>query len=108
MNTDFQELFNKSIKNLRLERGFSQEKFSEYCNLSADNYRSLEYNRHAPTCSTLNAVCKAFNLSPLQLLKYGIDSIENEELYLNALKGLNENQLNLVLDFIQLLKNRNY
>ena len=42
--TNFQELINKSIKELRKRTGLSQEKFSEKCGLSTDGYRNIEHN----------------------------------------------------------------
>lgn len=102
--TDFQALLNNSIKNLRSSLGMSQEKFSEKCGLSTDNYRNLEYNRHAPKSSTIDKICSAFNITPLELLRYGMDKPANIEDITDVLTGLTETQIKLVKDFIVLLR----
>lgn len=103
--TDFQALINKSIKNLRLSLGMSQEKFSEKCGLSTDNYRNLEYNRHSPKSSTVDKICSAFNLTPLELLRFGTEQPSNTEQIVDSLSGLTNTQLDIVRDFIGLVRN---
>lgn len=105
--TDFQVLINKSIKNLRLSLGMSQEKFSDKCGLSTDNYRNLEYNRHSPKSSTIDKICATFNLTPFELLRYGIERPNNIEQYTDLLNGLSETQINMVKDFIALVRKYN-
>ncbi len=105
--TDFQVLINKSIKNLRLSLGMSQEKFSDKCGLSTDNYRNLEYNRHSPKSSTIDKICATFNLTPFELLRYGIEQPNNIEQYTDLLNGLSETQINMVKDFIALVRKYN-
>ena len=102
--TDFQALINNSIKNLRLSLGMSQEKFSEKCGLSTDNYRNLEYNRHSPKSSTIDKICSTFNLTPIELLSYGTEHPNNLQQINDALSTLSENQLNIVKEFIQLIR----
>ena len=102
--TGFQELINKSIKNLRLSRKMTQEKFSEMCGLSTDNYRNLEYNRHAPKSSTIDKICSTFNISPLELLRYGTEQTNDIEQITDLLREMPEAQLNMVKDFITLVR----
>lgn len=103
--TDFQALLNKSIKNLRLSLGISQEKFSEKCGLSTDNYRNLEYNRHSPKSSTIDKICSTFNISPMELLQYGMEQPCDIEQITNSLGGMSETQLAMIKDFIVLVRN---
>lgn len=102
--TDFQALVNKSIKNLRLSLDMTQEKFSEKCGLSTDNYRNLEYNRHAPKSSTVDKICSTFNLTPVELLRYGMEQSNDIEQITDLLREMPEAQLNMVKDFIALVR----
>lgn len=102
--TDFQELINKSIKNLRLSLDMTQEKFSEKCGLSTDNYRNLEYNRHTPKSSTIDKICSTFNLTPIELLRYGAEKPNDIEQITDSLASLSDTQLNMVKDFITLVR----
>ena len=102
--TDFQYLINNSIKNLRLSLGLSQEKFSEKCEISSDNYRNLEYNRHTPKASTIDKICHTFNLSPIDLLQYGMKKSKNTNIILNSVNDLSEKQILMVNDFIKIIK----
>ncbi len=102
--TDFQALINKSIKNLRLSLNVTQEKFSEMCGLSTDNYRNLEYNRHAPKPSTIDKICSTFKLTPIELLRCGMEQPSDIEEITDLLSGMPDWQLNMVKDFITLIR----
>ena len=82
----------------------TQEKFSEMCGLSTDNYRNLEYNRHAPKSSTIDKICSTFNISPLELLRYGTEQTNDIEQITDLLREMPEAQLNMVKDFITLVR----
>ena len=105
--TDFQSLINISIKKLRLETGLSQEKFSEKCDISSDNYRNIENNRHTPKAITINKICDTFNISPIELLSLTLKPISQSKIerVMEQLKELDENQVDLVIGFIKLIKN---
>ena len=102
--TNFQALINNSIKNLRLSLGMSQEKFSEKCGLSSDNYRNLEYNRHSPKSSTIDKICATFDITPIELLRYGIQQSNDIQQLMDTLSGMSESQINIVKDFIMLVR----
>lgn len=102
--TDFQALINKSIKNLRLSLDMTQEKFSEKCGLSTDNYRNLEYNRHSPKSSTIDKICIAFKITPVELLRYGMEQPNNLEQITDLLRGMSELQLDIIKDFVTLMR----
>ena len=102
--TDFQALINKSIKNLRLSLGMTQEKFSEKCGLSTDNYRNLEYNRHSPKSSTIDKICSTFNLTPAELIRYGDEQSHNSREISDSLNGMSDSQIKMVKEFIMLVR----
>lgn len=102
--TDFQALINNSIKNFRLSLDLTQEKFSEKCGLSTDNYRNLEYNRHSPKSSTIDKICSTFHITPAELLRYGAEQPDNIEQITDSLCGMSETQLSMVKDFITLVR----
>ncbi len=74
------------------------------CGLSTDNYRNLEYNRHSPKSSTVDKICTTFNLTPLELLRYGTEQSGDIEQITDLLRGMPEAQLNMVKDFITLVR----
>ena len=82
----------------------TQEKFSEKCGLSTDNYRNLEYNRHTPKSKTIDKICSTFNLTPIELLRYGAEQPNNVNEIMDLLTGLPELQLNIIKDFITLIR----
>lgn len=103
--TDFQALINNSIKNLRIHLSMSQEKFSEKCGINTDNFRNLEYNRHSPKSSTIDKICSTFNLTPIELLRFGIEQSDDIQNITDSLVNLSDKQLNMVKDFIALVRN---
>ena len=102
--TDFQALINKSIRNLRISLSMSQEKFCEMCGLGTDNYRNLEYNRHCPNSNTIDKICTTCNLTPIELLRYGAELPKDLLNITDSLTGLSETQLNMVKDFIAIIR----
>ncbi|MBR1908298.1 helix-turn-helix transcriptional regulator [bacterium] len=106
--TNFQELINNSIKELRNKTGLSQEKFSEKCGISTDNYRNLEHNRYTPKAKTIDKICSAFNITVVELLQITNNTSSAKDNVITALGGLTEAQLNLVEDFIKTIRTRNF
>lgn len=103
--TDFQKLLNKSIKTLRIKSGLTQEKFSERCGMSSDNYRNIEYNRHMPRAATIDLICNCYNITPIQLLELGYERKPSKiDEISRLLDGLNEKQLEMLKGFITLLR----
>jgi len=107
--TDFQLLINSALKLLRKKLNLNQDKFSELCNISVDAYRNLERNRNTPRASTINKICDTFNISPIELLSLTLKPISQSKIeeVLKQIKELDENQVDLVIGFIKLIKNHN-
>lgn len=102
--TDFQALINNSIKNLRLASGMTQERFCDKCMISVDNYRNFEYNRHSPKSSTIDKICNAFNITPMELLRYGLEQPGDLEQITKSLCNMSEMQLAMIKDFITIVR----
>lgn len=104
--TNFQVLINNAIRILRENTGLSQEKFSEKCGLSVEGYRNIEHNRYTPKSITIDKICDAFNLTPVELLYIGMDlpSQDNKDKIINRIASLNDTQLNMLNDFIDLIQ----
>ena len=103
--TDFQALINNSIKKLRLSLDLTQEKFSEKCGLSTDNYRNLEYNRHSPKSSTVDKICSTFKITPIELLRYGMEKSNEIEQIADSLSSMSDIKLSMLKDFIAVVRN---
>ena len=104
--TNFQELINNSIKELRNKTGLSQEKFSEKCGLSTDGYRNLEHNRYTPTSTTIDKICETFNITVVELLQITNSNSTLKDNIKTSLDGLTVNQLYMVEDFIKTIRTR--
>ena len=104
--TNFQALINKAIRILRDTSGLSQEKFSEKCGLSVEGYRNIEHNRYTPKSITIDKICDAFNLTPVDLLYIGMDlpSQDSKDMIINRINSLTDTQINMVNDFIDLIQ----
>ena len=64
----YQELINTSIKNLRKSNNLTQEEFAEKIDISIQGLSNIERNRYQPTADTIDKICKAFKLTPAELL----------------------------------------
>jgi len=65
---DYQTLINSSIKKIRLENNLTQEEFAEKIGISIQGLSNIERNRYQPTAETIDRICKAFKISPCELL----------------------------------------
>ncbi len=65
---DYQTLINKNIKNLRKKSELTQEQFCEKIGISLQGLSNLERNRYQPTAETIDKICKAFKITPIELL----------------------------------------
>lgn len=52
----------KNIKNLRLERGLSQEKLAEYVNLSREHLSCIERGKYSINLETLYNISEFFDI----------------------------------------------
>lgn len=82
----------------------TQERFCEKCTLSVDNYRNFEYNRHSPKSSTIDKICNAFNITPMELLRYGLEQPSDIEQITESLSNMSDTQLSMIKDFITLVR----
>lgn len=64
----YQELINTSIKNLRKSSNLTQEEFAEKIDISIQGLSNIERNRYQPTADTIDKICKAFKITPAELL----------------------------------------
>lgn len=64
----YQELINSGIKNLRKSHNLTQEEFAEKIDISIQGLSNIERNRYQPTADTIDKICKAFKITPAELL----------------------------------------
>ena len=100
----YQELLAKNIKNLRLKNNLTQENFAEKIGLSLNGVSNIERNRYQPTAETMDRICKAFNITPAELLLVPSDS--NKEIIENIVALLSAcptKKLKKIYEMIQLM-----
>lgn len=100
----YQELLAKNIKNLRLKNNLTQENFAEKIGLSLNGVSNIERNRYQPTAETIDRICKAFNITPAELLLVPSDS--NKEIIENIVALLSAcptKKLKKIYEMIQLM-----
>ena len=78
---NYQKLLNANIKKLRIKTGLTQKEFSEKIGISIQGLSNIERNRYQPTSSTIDKICKEFNISPIELLL--VNNKTNEDLITN-------------------------
>jgi transcriptional regulator with XRE-family HTH domain len=62
------EVFGIVLREIRLEKKFSQEKLAEYCDLDRTYISLLERGLRQPTLTTLFKISKALKIEPGQLI----------------------------------------
>ncbi|MDO8397968.1 MAG: helix-turn-helix transcriptional regulator [Bradyrhizobium sp.] len=66
---DMRKLVAQNVKRIRLERGLTQEQFSDVSGFSQQYVSGLETGRRNPTIVTLYELAKALGVSHLDLLQ---------------------------------------
>ena len=82
------KLLSTNIRNLRLSNGLTQEEFAEKVGLTTNGVSNIERNRYQPTAETVDKICKAFNITPQELLM--TNSNANQDIINNIITLLNE------------------
>lgn len=85
---DYKTLINNNIKRIRKELNLTREEFAEKAGVSADTIGNLESNRYAPTPKTINKICDAFDIIPMNLLAPALT--DNKRDVLNTIMSILE------------------
>lgn len=100
----YQELLARNIKDLRLRNNLTQEMFAEKIGLTTNGVSNIERNRYQPTAETIDKICKAFNVTPSELLLHPIDS--NSDIINNIVTLLSDcpmKKLKKIYEMVQLM-----
>jgi len=60
----------RKVKNLRLEKGLSQEKLAEYVDMSREHISCIERGKHLVTIETLYKLAKYFDIDIKYFFSY--------------------------------------
>lgn len=95
---DYQTHINLGIKRLRKQHDLTQDQFAEKIDMNVESVRNLEQNKHTPTAKTINTICSAFNIRPIDLLfdSPSQDKTQLIELILDKLKSYNTDELRAI------------
>ncbi len=101
----YKDLLAKSLKRLRCRMGLTQERFAELIELSTDGVSNIENGKYAPKADTIDNICKAFNITPFDLLLPTINQDENllDEI-ICKLKLADNDKLRRISQIIDLVK----
>lgn len=101
----YQKLINSNIKALRQKNNLTQEEFAEKIGISIQGLSNIERNRYQPNSETIDKICKAFEISPLELLMSNTNSKINEHLdNINSLLiGCSVTKLKKICEIIKIL-----
>lgn len=72
----YQELINKNIKELRQNNNLTQEEFAEKIGISIQGLSNIERNRYQPAAETVDKICRAFKITPVELLTPPVNDSE--------------------------------
>lgn len=100
----YQRLINTNIKALRKKYNLTQEEFSEKIGISLQGLSNIERNRYQPTAETIDKICKAFEITPAELLI--VPNNSNEELISNIITLIStcpQKKLKQIYEIIKIL-----
>jgi len=103
------ETFGEFIRTVRESQGMHLADVAREADLNRQGLHKLEQGLHLPTIRTIEAVCRQIGLDPLVAIGKGFDGEASGRVsgQRHVLEGrLAEDDLTLVLDFIDLLEKR--
>lgn len=86
----FKIFFGKTLKNIRKEKGFSQEILAEKIGIEIHNLSKIETGSSFPRIKTLIKIMEILNIEPIELFNFG-DDIKNNEAIASINKLLFQN-----------------
>ncbi len=102
---DLKKLLGKKVKQYRILRGLSQEKFSEMLNISQRTLSGIECGNNFLTSQTLEKMMEVLKISPDDLfhIEYLKEPKELTDELLNIIKSLehDEEKLRLIYKIVQ-------
>ena len=75
MKEDLLLVFGARVKKLRLEKGLSQEKFAQICELDRTYISGVERGIRNISLLNIAKLSEALEVSPSELLKFGGDNV---------------------------------
>ncbi len=92
---DIKRLLGKKIKQYRILKGYSQEKFAELLNISQRTLSGIECGSNFLSSQTLNKILEVLKISPddlfyVEYLKSNKELVDELVLDIKALEGDNE------------------
>lgn len=105
----YQTQINLGIKQLRAEHNLTQEKFAESIGVTVEAVRNLERNRHAPTGKTIDSICQAFNIRPVDLLldKNPDENSKIKKLICDKINSSTTEELQMINELVDIVR-KNY
>ena len=105
---DINKIFASRVKEARINKGFSQEKFAEMLGIGVSTLSKIECAKSYPTPDTMNKIINTLEIEPY-LLFMDSNQVDSEKMYksiISKIKDLkaNETKLKVAYDFIMQLK----
>ena len=92
--------FGEILRNLRIQRGITQQKLAEDLDISQSAITAYETGRNEPNFAVIEKIAKYFGVSPYTLIPFGDIFEENEKAIIGEIV-LENNKLADLLDIIQ-------
>ena len=99
-------LFGKKLKQLRKERGLTQEKLAELLDLETGTIGMIEIGKRATSFETLEKIAKTLDIKYSELFDIKIAKTPNalQAIILDELDGLEEKELEHILNYVKEFK----
>ncbi|MBP3923814.1 helix-turn-helix transcriptional regulator [bacterium] len=96
-------LFGKKLKDLRKERGLTQEKFAELLELETGSIGMIEIGQRATSFETLEKISEKLNINYYELFDFEEIETKNsiEKAIIKEINKLDEKTLKFILNFIK-------
>lgn len=103
---DVNKIIGKTFKEIRKSKKYTQEEIAEKCNVTPEYLSKFENGKYNASIYNIILLCKAIEISPMQLLHYFFDDANETVIsnLLDELKTLPLDDQKLLLEITKRLK----
>lgn len=99
------KIFASNLKNIRKQRGLTQEKFAELIDVQTRNMTALETAKYLPTPQNIDKICAKLKTPPSALFSIPDELVESDKLekieqICEKLKILDDRELNIIYNIV--------
>lgn len=105
--TDLKKQFGKNLKQIRRQKGLTQEQLAEFIGMDTRNLCKMENGNHFPQAKNLEKIIEVLDINIKELFDFHEENETKlkQKIFFN-IESMNIKELSILYEFIKTLKNK--